>query len=316
MSAFQDHKVDILGGVGCGDVCLQEEPCLSRVAGQTAWGSATRGGELRCGGTVVQQQKIMEAGAAAALVRAVGSINHQHPPATRNFLSPQQETPGLAASKQEYKHISCVQQHIAAGSSLDLAAAAAAALRQLLLQATHGCCTPILPIMVSGTRQLAQHVVREFFALVSPQLANPWTVYGPSKAGIFTATIQAPALPPLCTGGTFSNKHKQQVCAWRPWRLLPSDRSPPLPTHPPPNTSPLGAAVTVSSPCVLQAMAVGNVCERYLQHLADSGVLTHGWRRWPQTWMQEGGEAAHECSMHAGSCSQCTHKTHCQQHQA
>lgn len=168
--------------------------------------------------------------------------------------------------------------------------------------------------MVSETRQLAQHIVREFFALVSPQLRNPWTVQGPSHAGLFTAAIQAPALPPLCTGGTFSNKHKKQVCAWRLWRLLPSDCCADLPSQPthPLTTPPPGAAVAMSPPCVLQALAVGNVCERYLQHLADSGVLTHGWRRWPQTWMQEGGEAAHECSVHAGCRSQCTYKTHCQ----
>lgn len=40
----------------------------------------------------------------------------------------------------------------------------------------------------------------------------------------------------------------------------------------------------------MQSTAVAHVCERFLQHLVDSGVLSQGWRHWPQTWMQEGGE--------------------------
>lgn len=45
---------------------------------------------------------------------------------------------------------------------------------------------------------------------------------------------------------------------------------------------------------VLQGAAVAHVCERVLQHLVDSGILTLGWRHWPPTWMQEGGACA-EC---------------------
>jgi len=40
----------------------------------------------------------------------------------------------------------------------------------------------------------------------------------------------------------------------------------------------------------LQAVAITHVCERFLQHLVDSGMLSQGWRHWPATWLQEGGK--------------------------
>jgi hypothetical protein len=44
-------------------------------------------------------------------------------------------------------------------------------------------------------------------------------------------------------------------------------------------------------PFVMQAIAVSHVCERFLQHLVDSGLLTMSWRHWPaDAWLQEGGE--------------------------
>lgn len=43
----------------------------------------------------------------------------------------------------------------------------------------------------------------------------------------------------------------------------------------------------------MQGIAVSHVCERFLQHLVDSGLLTMSWRHWPaDTWLQEGGEQA------------------------
>lgn len=66
--------------------------------------------------------------------------------------------------------------------------------------------------------QLAQSIVREFFAIVQQQQNPPWrlTLGGNSAE----AVLQAPALLPLFPGGTFTHRHKQQVWLCVYWLLV------------------------------------------------------------------------------------------------
>ena len=155
----------------------------------------------------------------------------------------------------------------------------------------HPCSRPIMG-------QLAQSIVREFCALVAPPqqaaLAPPWSLSGPDQQRQWTVSLQLRALPPLCTGGTFSSKHRQQVSLQSCLLHTPGTRQQTQGTV---SLTSWGCGVCCWG--VLQGAAVAHVCERVLQHLVDSGILTLGWRHWPPTWMQEGGACA-EC---LGSCA-------------
>lgn len=59
--------------------------------------------------------------------------------------------------------------------------------------------------------ELAQSIVREFYGLVQPQALSrgPWTLKQQQQH--WSAALQVKPLLPLCTGGTFTCNHKQQV---------------------------------------------------------------------------------------------------------
>ena len=127
--------------------------------------------------------------------------------------------------------------------------------------------------MASGP--VAQSIVREFYSLVQPQLVSrgPWTLKQDRQQ--WAAVLQTRPLPPLCAGGTFTCNHRQQVRSF----VGCSGTS-------------VGVVSCADPQCMLmlQGIAINHVCERFLQYLVDSGLLSQGWRHWPQTWMQEGGE--------------------------
>lgn len=136
--------------------------------------------------------------------------------------------------------------------------------------------------------QIAQSIVREFYGLVGHHLADrsPWVLSGPDHGSQWTANLEIRALPPLFAGGTFTSRHMQQVKL--PWDRIDCCCKKLVCCCCSPKRALLLLLCCLFCSC-LQHVAVAHVCERFLQNLTGSGLLSQGWKHWPATWMQEGG---------------------------